>query len=129
MRLLETTHCESGSLAKMLRRPETRWEEMVARLPELASASAAAATQATYDVKYAGYIARQQIDIARQERLAARRIPAAFDYAAVPHLRAEAREKFDRVHPTDLAQAARISGITPADLTVLMICLETRSSS
>jgi tRNA uridine 5-carboxymethylaminomethyl modification enzyme len=142
LRLLETTHCESGSLAKMLRRPETRWEEMVARLPELASGdclnfhgsengtvplnaavSREAAAQATYDVKYAGYIARQQIDIARQERLAARRIPAAFDYALVPHLRAEAREKLDRVRPTDLAQAARISGITPADLTVLMIHL------
>ena len=128
MRLLETTHTESGSLAKMLRRPETHWEEIVARLPELASASAAAAAQAMYDVKYAGYIARQQIDIARQERLAARRIPAAFDYGTVPHLRAEAREKFDRVRPSDLAQAARISGITPADLTVLMIYLETRSS-
>ncbi len=123
LRLLDATHGESGSLAKMLRRPETRWEEMVARLPELAEASPAAAAQATYDVKYAGYIARQQIDIARQERLAARRIPAAFDYRAVPHLRAEAREKLDRVRPVDLAQAARISGITPADLTVLMIHL------
>ncbi len=127
IRLLETTHCESGSLAKMLRRPETTWEEMVARLPELASAPPAAAAQATYDTKYAGYIARQQIDVARQQRLAARRIPAAFDYAAVPHLRAEAREKLDRVRPADLAQAARISGITPADLTVLMIQLDARS--
>jgi tRNA uridine 5-carboxymethylaminomethyl modification enzyme len=123
LRLLETTHNESGSLAKMLRRPEVNWEEMVARLPELAFVSEAAAIQATYDVKYAGYIARQQIDVARQERLAARRIPAAFDYAAVPHLRAEAQEKFERVRPLDLAQAARISGITPADVTVLMIYL------
>jgi len=126
MRLLETTHDEAGSLAKMLRRPEVSWNDMVARLPELASVSAAASTQATYDVKYAGYVARQQIDIARQERLAARRIPAAFDYEAVPHLRAEAREKLILVRPNDLAQAARISGITPADLTVLMIYLETR---
>ena len=127
MRLLETTHNELGSLAKMLRRPEVSWQEMVARLPELAAVSAEAALQATYDVKYAGYVARQQIDIARQHRLAARRIPAAFDYTSVPHLRAEAREKLVRVCPTDLAQAARISGITPADLTVLMIFLETRS--
>jgi len=127
MRLLETTHDESGSLAKMLRRPDVRWDDVVARLPELASASGEAAAQVTYDVKYAGYVARQQIDIARQERLAARRIPAAFDYEAVPHLRAEAREKLVRVRPTDLAQAARIGGITPADLTVLMIHLETRS--
>jgi tRNA uridine 5-carboxymethylaminomethyl modification enzyme len=127
LRLLETTHNESGSLAKLFRRPETQWRDIVARLPQLASVSPAAALQATYDVKYAGYIARQQIDIARQERLAARRIPAVFDYAIVPHLRAESREKLARVRPTDLAQAARIGGITPADLTVLMIYLETRS--
>lgn len=126
MRLLETTHCESVSLAKMLRRPEVTWEDVVARLPELASASPESATQATYDAKYAGYVARQQIDIVRQQRLATRRIPAVFDYEAVPHLRAEAREKLARVQPTDLAQAARISGITPSDLSVLMIYLETR---
>jgi tRNA uridine 5-carboxymethylaminomethyl modification enzyme len=126
-RLLENTHCESGSLAKMLRRPEVAWEDVVARVPELASASREVATQATYDAKYAGYVARQQIDIARQQRLSSRRIPVGFDYAAVPHLRAEAREKLARVAPTDLAQAARISGITPADVSVVMIYLETRS--
>jgi tRNA uridine 5-carboxymethylaminomethyl modification enzyme len=59
--------------------------------------------------------------------LASRRIPAGFDYEAVPHLRAEAREKLARVGPSDLAHAARISGITPADVSVLMIHLETRS--
>ena len=90
---------------------------MVARLPELAAVSREVAVQVTYDAKYAGYVARQQIDIARQQRLAARRIPADFDYQTVPHLRAEAREKLARVRPADLAQAARISGITPADLT------------
>ena len=87
-RLLEDTHCGSVSLAKMLCRPEVTWEDVVARLPELAAASTEAAMQATYDAKYAGYVARQQIDIARQQRLASRRIPAGFDYEAVPHLRA-----------------------------------------
>jgi tRNA uridine 5-carboxymethylaminomethyl modification enzyme len=124
--LLETTHCGSVSLAKMLRRPEVAWEEMAARLPELAAVSRETATQVTYDAKYSGYIARQQIEIARQERLAARRIPAALDYQVVPHLRAEAREKLARVCPVDLAQAARISGITPADLSVLMVHIEGR---
>jgi hypothetical protein len=61
--------------------------------------------------------------------LAARRIPATLDYAVVPHLRAEAREKLSRVCPADLSQAARISGITPADLTVLMVFLEGRGTS
>jgi tRNA uridine 5-carboxymethylaminomethyl modification enzyme len=122
--VLEATHSGSGSLAKLLRRPEVAWEEMVARLPELAVVGPDVATQVTYDAKYAGYVARQQIEIARQQRLAARRIPADMDYATVPHLRAEAREKLARVCPVDLSQAARISGITPADVSVLMIYLE-----
>jgi tRNA uridine 5-carboxymethylaminomethyl modification enzyme len=122
-RLLETTHQDSLSLLKMLRRPETTWEEMVARLPELASVPWDAAMQVAYDAKYSGYIARQEIDIARQERLAARRIPCHIDYGKVPHLRAEAKEKLSRVRPIDLSQASRISGITPADIAVLAIYL------
>ena len=78
----------------------------------------------TYDAKYEGYLARQQLDIERQARLAARKIPGSLDFAKVTHLRAEAREKFERVRPIDLAQAGRISGVTPADLAVLMVHLE-----
>ena len=100
--LLETTHCGSVSLAKMLCRPEVGWPDMVAHLPELAAVPAEVAAQVAYDAKYAGYIARQQIDIDRQQRLAARRIPANLDYEAVPHLRAEAREKLARVRPSIL---------------------------
>jgi tRNA uridine 5-carboxymethylaminomethyl modification enzyme len=76
-----------------------------------------------YDVKYAGYIARQETDVARQRRLAEKRIPDLFDYARLPHLRAEAREKLTRIRPTSLAQASRISGITPADVALLMVHL------
>jgi tRNA uridine 5-carboxymethylaminomethyl modification enzyme len=123
-KLLETTHCGTATLAKMLRQPEVTWDDVAARLPALAATPREVAAQVTYDTKYAGYIARQQVEIARQERLAARRIPAGLDYGHVPHLRAEAREKLTRVSPANLAQAARISGITPADLTVLMVYLE-----
>ena len=77
-----------------------------------------------YDVKYAGYIARQEIEIARQERLAEKKIPADLDYDALTQLRYEAREKLGRVRPLTLAQAGRISGITPADISRLMIYLE-----
>ncbi len=122
--LLESTHHGSASLAKFLRRPEVTWKEIVALRPELATVSAAAAKQVVYDAKYAGYVARQQVDIQRHQRLAARRIPAGLDYGDVSHLRAEAREKLARVRPIDLAQAARISGITPADLAVLIVHLE-----
>ncbi len=122
--LLETTHHGSLSLVKMLRRPEVTWQNVVAHMPTLAAVSTDVATQVVYDAKYAGYVARQQMEIERQQRLAARRIPAGLDYCDVPHLRAEAREKLARVCPTDLAQAARISGLTPADLSVLLIYLE-----
>jgi tRNA uridine 5-carboxymethylaminomethyl modification enzyme len=75
-------------------------------------------------VKYAGYVARQQTEVDRQKRLSAKRIPASFDYGRLDQLRAEAREKFARVRPTNLAQASRISGITPADIALVMVHLE-----
>ncbi len=121
--LLENTHDGSISLAKMLRRPETTWADVTTRVPALRDVSPEAAQQVVYDAKYAGYVARQQVDIDRQQRLAARRIPDDLDYYAVPHLRQEAREKFALIRPVDLAQASRISGITPADITVLMVHL------
>ena len=86
--------------------------------------SPAAAWGVTWDVKYAGYVARQEADIARQRRLARRRIPVDFDFGSVAHLRAEARERLSQVRPANLAQAGRISGITPADVAVVMIHLE-----
>lgn len=122
-RLLESTHDEHGSMEKRLSRPETSWEEMIERIPELAEIPLEAARQVATDTKYHGYIARQEIDIERQRKLAAKRIPGGTDYAGMTHLRFEAREKFARIQPVDLAQASRISGITPADLAVLAMYL------
>ncbi len=121
--LIENNRSEGLSLAQLLRRPEIQWDDLAARLPELADVSPEVAQQVTYDAKYEGYLARQQVDIQRQQRLAARKIPNTLDFTKVLHLRAEAREKFERVRPVDLAQAGRISGITPADLAVLMVHL------
>ena len=126
--LLEAMREGQNTLSHILRRPETTWEEMVARLPELAGVSGEVADQVAYDAKYAGYVARQHTAIQRQQKLASRQFPADFDYAAVPHLRQEAREKLSRIRPVDFAQASRISGITPADLAVVMIHLEGRRS-
>jgi tRNA uridine 5-carboxymethylaminomethyl modification enzyme len=125
-RLLQSTHEGSFSLEKILRRPETSWTEIVARLPELGCTPSEVASQVTYDAKYSGYLARQEIEIERGRRLAEKRIPRDFNYEEVRHLRQEAREKFARVQPQDLAQAGRISGITPADLAVLMLHVEGR---
>jgi tRNA uridine 5-carboxymethylaminomethyl modification enzyme len=122
-------HARSGpfTLAKLLRRPDVTWETIVALRPELAAVARPIAAQVTSDAKYAGYVARQEADIHRQQRLATRRIPADFEFSNVEHLRAEAREKLERVRPVDLAQAARISGITPADLAVLSLALVKQS--
>jgi tRNA uridine 5-carboxymethylaminomethyl modification enzyme len=124
--VLQSTRCGQDTLAKLLRRTETSWQDIVACTPQLADVPAEVARQATYDAKYAGYVARQQIDVDRQQRLSARRIPANFDFAALVHLRSEAKEKLAQIRPTNLAQAGRISGITPADLAVLLVHLEGR---
>ena len=124
--LLETTRCGQVTLAKLLRRPEVGWDTVVERLPQLADVPSEVVDQVLCDTKYAGYIARQQLDIERQKRMAAKRIPADFDFRTIDHLRAEAQEKLSRIRPVDLAQAGRVSGITPADLAVLLVHLQNR---
>ena len=124
VQLVETTMLSTGSLAKFMRRPQTSWADAVQLQPALGSLSPRVAEQVAYDVKYAGYIARQDVDIARQRRLARCRIPDGFQYDRLTHLRAEARESFQKFRPSDLAQAGRLSGITPADLAVLAVGLE-----
>jgi tRNA uridine 5-carboxymethylaminomethyl modification enzyme len=122
--LLDTATIDAVPLSKFLRRPEADWSQAVAQIPELAGAHPSIVAQVLCDLKYAGYVARQQAEVDRQARLAAKRIPENFRYEAIAHLRAEAREKFLRVRPRDLAQAGRISGITPADIALVMVYLE-----
>jgi tRNA uridine 5-carboxymethylaminomethyl modification enzyme len=76
------------------------------------------------EAKYAGYIDRQTAQVERFQRLESKSIPATFNFAAVPQLRNEAKEKLTRIRPGSVGQAGRISGITPADLAVLLIYLE-----
>jgi tRNA uridine 5-carboxymethylaminomethyl modification enzyme len=80
--------------------------------------------QVVLEAKYSGYIDRQAAEVERFRRMENRGIPPHFDYAAVPQLRQEAREKLTRVRPASVGQASRISGITPADLAVLLFYLE-----
>ncbi len=122
--LLDSRRHEGVTLAQLLRRPEVEWPEVVSLAPELATTDPLAAEQALIDTKYAGYIARQQQDVDRLHRLASKRIPASFDFERLVQLRAEARQKFSRIRPIDLAQASRISGITPADIALVMAHLD-----
>jgi tRNA uridine 5-carboxymethylaminomethyl modification enzyme len=122
--LLRATRVEAISHEQLLRRPETQWSDVAAHQPELAAVSREVATQITHDLKYAGYVARQEQQVARQRRLAEKRIPERFDYQSIRHLRSEAREKLSRVRPITLSQASRISGITPTDVALVMAHIE-----
>jgi len=124
--LLGSLRRDGTALSKYIRRPEVGWDDLVLSVPELASVDPMVAEQVVFDLKYAGYVARQRVDVDRQKRLASKRIPSSFDYQRLPQLRAEAREKFQRIQPSDLSQASRISGITPADIALLMVHFEGR---
>jgi tRNA uridine 5-carboxymethylaminomethyl modification enzyme len=124
LELLRTTRVGGVSLERMLRRPEVEWPQLVEHQPALVEISREAQLQVVYDLKYEGYVGRQEQQVARQKRLAEKRIPESFDYARISHLRTEAREKLLRVRPVTLAQASRISGITPADVALVLAYLE-----
>jgi tRNA uridine 5-carboxymethylaminomethyl modification enzyme len=113
------------SLEEFLRRPEVTWESLAAETPDLAglALTSEAREQVVIETKYAGYLARQRTQIERAQRMEDRPIPLDMDYAGVPHLRAEAREKLARIRPRSIGQATRIAGISPSDLAVLMIHL------
>jgi tRNA uridine 5-carboxymethylaminomethyl modification enzyme len=126
LQFLQTTRWQGLALEEHLRRPETTWSDVVALAPEASTLglSKRAIDQLVIETKYWGYIRRQGLDVERQSKAQSLKIPASFDYVAVPQLRAEAKEKLTRVRPGNLGQAGRISGITPADLTVLMLYLK-----
>ena len=111
------------TLEKILRRTDVDWNQLCELEPSLRNfhSSPTAVEQVVLETKYSGYIERQAAQVERFQRLESRSIPAHFDYSAVPQLRAEAKEKLGRIHPTNLGQAARISGISPADLAVVMM--------
>ena len=119
---------EGFTLEKMLCRTQTTWADVVARHSPLEQVSLEIARQVEYDVKYAPYVERQTAEVARQKRLAEKGIPVDFDYASIGSLRNEAKEKLALLRPDSLAQAGRISGITPADVALLIVHLDGRKS-
>ncbi|MCA9054660.1 MAG: tRNA uridine-5-carboxymethylaminomethyl(34) synthesis enzyme MnmG [Planctomycetaceae bacterium] len=124
--LLRSRRHLGTTLEEFLRRPEVGWDELINLSSEVAALAIPARTaeQVQVDVKYEGYIRRQETEVARQQRTEAVAIPDTFDYFGVPQLRREAREKLTRVRPRNLGQAGRVSGITPADLALLRVYLE-----
>jgi tRNA uridine 5-carboxymethylaminomethyl modification enzyme len=124
--VLNNTRVQGDSLYQALRRPETNWNDLRALDPSLDDQgfSTDVINQVTIEAKYDGYIDRQLDQIERFRRLENKPIPASLDYRTIPQLRAEAREKFERVRPLSLGQAGRISGISPADIATLLIHLK-----
>ena len=124
-KLLSKLRVENTPADKHLRRPEVLWADLVAMFPEsLSQYSAEVAQQVEFDTKYSGYIARQQIQVDRQNRMADKVIPKNFSYESITSMRIEAKQKFTRIQPINLDQAGRISGITPADIALVLAYIE-----
>jgi tRNA uridine 5-carboxymethylaminomethyl modification enzyme len=122
---LRTHRHGADTLQKILRRPPVDWRQLCDLDSSLRvwDSTPSAVEQVVLETKYSGYIDRQAAQVQRFQRMEGRPIPAHFDYAAVPQLRAEAKEKLGRIRPANLGQASRISGISPADLAVIMLYL------
>ena len=122
---LRANRNDGDTLERWLRRTEVSWEMLRDMRPSLADWDVRkdVVEQVVVECKYAGYIGRQAEQVDRFQRLEHRAIPAQFDFMAIPQLRAEAKEKLSRVRPANIGQAGRVSGITPADLAVLLIYL------
>ena len=113
-------------LIDLLRRPELSYADLARFDPERPALPAVIREQVEIRVKYAGYIDRQQKDVEQYRKLQSRPLPPELDYGAIDSLRLEARQKLNAVKPLNFGQAARISGVSPADITALMIYMETR---
>jgi len=123
---LRSARRNGRSLKELLRRPEMDMQGLARLDPRLASLAAdpGVRRQVEIEVKYEGYLKRQLAQIARFRANENRRIPEWLDYNAIPELRNEAKEKLDAVRPISLGQASRISGISPADIALLMVHVE-----
>lgn len=120
----ETADVTDGCrLIDLLRRPGIHYEELSAFDPGRPALTSAEAEQVELNVKYEGYIRRQEKQVEDFRRMEGRTLPSELDYAAIEGLRLEAREKLANLRPADMGQASRISGVSPADIAVLMIYL------
>ncbi len=109
------------TLAQLLRRPEMNYADLPQRNPELPND---VAQQMEVALKYEGYIARQEIEVAKLKSLEDKQIPSWVNYGRVPSLRTEARQKLTKIQPKTLGQASRISGVSPSDVGILMVWLK-----
>ena len=119
----------SARLADLLRRPELHYDELAPFDPERPELPEAVTRQVEIRVKYAGYLQRQEQQIEAFRREESRLLPEDADYASIAGLRLEARQKLAEIRPRSVGQAGRISGVSPADIAVLLIWLSQRNEN
>ena len=114
----------SARLADLLRRPQIHYDDLALFDPDRPELSAAVQEQVEIQVKYAGYLTRQQKQVEEFRKEESRLLPADIDYETIGGLRLEARQKLSQIRPLSIGQAGRISGVSPADIAVLLIYME-----
>ncbi len=126
MNRIVATRYGSNTLIKILSRPEIAYQDLPGKNEAL---SDEIIQQVEIAAKYAGYIDRQELDVEKFRNMESKRIPDAFDFSTVPSLRLEASQKLARIRPATIGQAARISGVSPADIGILLVWLKRSSMS
>ena len=119
-----TPVANSARLADLLRRPQVTYADIAPFDPGRPDLPAAVTDEVEIQIKYAGYLARQEKQVAEFKKEESRRLPEGIDYNAIAGLRLEARQKLSEIRPMSIGQAGRISGVSPADIAVLLIWLE-----
>jgi tRNA uridine 5-carboxymethylaminomethyl modification enzyme len=117
----------SARLADLLRRPQVSYADLAPFDADRPDLPEAVVNEVEIQIKYAGYLARQQRQVEEFRKEESRLLPADMDYSAITGLRLEARQKLDQIRPMSIGQAGRISGVSPSDIAVLLIWLEQNS--
>ena len=110
--------------ADFLRRPEVTYQDLLQFIPAVPELTAKEIEQVEVQLKYEGYIKKAMEKVEKLKRMEAKRIPENIDYDAINGLATEARQKLKKIQPETIAQASRISGVNPADISILMIYVE-----
>jgi tRNA uridine 5-carboxymethylaminomethyl modification enzyme len=114
---------QSANVGDLVKRPEIKLGELLDLISDK-KYSATSIAEVEFNIKYSGYMERQYAQILKFKSIEAKRIPKSINYRSINALSAEAREKLSKIQPANLGQASRISGVSPADLSVLVIYME-----
>jgi tRNA uridine 5-carboxymethylaminomethyl modification enzyme len=117
----------SARLADLLRRPQISYADIAPFDPDRPVLPKAVTDEVEIQIKYAGYLARQEKQVEEFRREESRLLPPDIDYMAIQGLRLEARQKLSEIRPVSIGQAGRISGVSPADIAVLLIYMEQKA--